>query len=115
MATKQEVEAKLRELISRLEATEEARGSLAGSLPEARIIAVQVSDLGTEYWTEMSDGVMDELREGAPARADIRIRAASDQLVDIIDGRRSMFSSVMTGRVKVEAGLADLLRLRRLG
>ena len=43
------------------------------------------------------------------------IRAASDQLVDIIDGRRSMFSSVMTGRVKVEAGLADLLRLRRLG
>jgi putative sterol carrier protein len=115
LRTKHEVEAKLRELISRLEATEEARGSLAGSLPEPRIIAVQVPDLGTEYWTEMTDGAMDELREGAPERADIRIRATSDHLVDIIDGRRSMFSSVMTGQVKVEAGLTDLLRLRRLG
>jgi hypothetical protein len=32
----------------------------------------------------------------------------------LIDGKRSLFSSYLAGRVKVEASIGDLLRLRRL-
>lgn len=114
MATKRTVEAKLRELIARLDGAEEAQGSLARGLPEARVLAVRILDLDAEYWTVMNAGRMDTLRRGAPERADITIRVASDDLVDLVDGRRSMLSSMVTGQVKVEASLADLLRLRRL-
>ena len=115
MATKRHVETKLRELIRRLEQGQEAQGSLAGSLPDRRIISVEVTDLDTEYWTEMARGVMGALQEGSPGRADIRVSAGSDQLVDIIDGRSSMLSSVLSGQVKVQASVSDLLRLRQLG
>jgi len=114
VATKRQVEAKLRELMSRLAASEDARGSLADSLPVARVIAVSVPDLGGEYWTVMSEGRMDGLHRGSLERADIRVRVESDDLVDLVDGKRSLFSSFIGGRVKVDASVSDLLRLRKL-
>jgi predicted lipid carrier protein YhbT len=114
VATKREVETKLRELIRRLGETQEAQGSLAGSLPDPRIIAVHVTDLEIAYWSEMAQGIMGTLHQGEPERADIVVRASSDHLVEIIDGRRSMATAVLTGQVKVQASLSDLLRLQRL-
>ena len=115
MATKQQVEQKLRELIERLAATDKAQESLSGSLPDPRVIAVQVTDLQADYWTEMVDGRMGDLVEGAPDRADIQLRAPADALIDVIDGNVSMLSAVLGGRIKVQASLSDLLSLRRLG
>jgi hypothetical protein len=115
MATKQQVERKLNELIRRLdESGGDVRGSLAESLPEPRVIHVIVPDLDAAYWTEMSDGRMGALRKGAPGRADIRVEVAGDDLVDLVDGRKSLFSSYLAGHVKIEASLSDLLRLRKL-
>jgi hypothetical protein len=115
VATKREVEARLRELISRLARAEGVQGSLAESLPDRRILAVSVPDLDAEYWTVMSAGRMDPLRTGRPEqRADIRIRVDSDHLVELVDGERSLFSSVMAGHVRIDASVSDLLRLRRL-
>jgi predicted lipid carrier protein YhbT len=89
-------------------------GSLSETLPEPRIIQVVVPDLPATYWTEMADGQMSALHRGPPAQSDIRIRVSSEDLVDLVDGRRSLFSSYLSGHVKVEASLSDLLRLRRL-
>lgn len=115
MATKRKVEQKLRELIGRLDGSSAGvHRSLADALPEGRTIEVRLPDLETSYWTEMIEGRMGALRSGAPERSDIRMTVDSDHLVEIIDGRRSMFSSYMTGAVKIEASLSDLLRLRRL-
>jgi predicted lipid carrier protein YhbT len=115
LATKQLVERKLRELIRRLaESGEEVHGSLSETLPEPRIIQVVVPDLPATYWTEMAGGQMSALHRGPPAQSDIRIRVASEHLVDLVDGRRSLFSSYLSGQVKIEASLSDLLRLRRL-
>ena len=115
MATKRQVEARLRQLIERLARAESVQGSLAESLPDRRILAVTVPDLAAEYWTVMSGGRMDSLRGGAPEeRADIRIRVDSDHLVELVDGQRSLFSSVMAGHVRIDASISDLLRLRRL-
>jgi SCP-2 sterol transfer family len=115
VATKQQVERKLRELITRMdEADREAGRAVAEALPEPKIIEVTIPDLSATYWTELSNGKMHGLHRGAPGQADIRVRVASDHLVDLVDGKKSLFSSYLGGQVKIEASLSDLLRLRKL-
>ena len=66
-----------------------------------------------------------ELRRGAgPARAcrtgrtvpkaDIRLTMTSDDLVALTDGQLNFGAAWASGRVKLEAGLRDLLRLRKI-
>ena len=114
MATKREVESKLKQLISRLSDAQDAQGALAKTLPDAKVVMVTVPDLEEDYWTVMESGRMDRLHRGSPERADIKIRVASDQLVAIVDGKASLFSAYVSGQVKIEASLSDLLRLRKL-
>ena len=47
-------------------------------------------------------------------KADIRLTMSSDDLVDLTEGRLSFGPAWASGRVKLEAGLRDMLRLRTL-
>lgn len=47
-------------------------------------------------------------------KADIRLTMTSDDLVALTDGRLQFGSAWASGRVRLEAGLRDLLRLRKL-
>ncbi|MGY1616626.1 SCP2 sterol-binding domain-containing protein [Geodermatophilus sp. SYSU D00691] len=47
-------------------------------------------------------------------KADIRLTMSSDDLVALTDGRLSFGPAWASGRVKLEAGFRDLLRLRKL-
>ena len=47
-------------------------------------------------------------------RADITLRVGSDDLVDLVEGRISVPSAFTSGKVKVDASIVDLLRLRSL-
>jgi len=114
VATKREVEAKLRELIARLAGAGTAQDRLAKTLPDSKVIAVRITDLDADYWTTMHAGRMDRLHHGAPDHADIRIRVSGDQLVAMVDGRASLFAAFVSGQVKIDASVSDLLRLRRL-
>jgi hypothetical protein len=115
VATRRLVEQKLRELIKRLkEADGQVHSSLAESLPEPRTIQIVIPDLEATYWTEMSGGVMGRLHSGPPGSADIRIRCSSDHLVEMVDGKRSLFSSYLAGQLKIDASFTDMLRLRKL-
>jgi hypothetical protein len=114
VATKRQVESKLRELIKRLDQAQNGQDSLSQALPDARVVEVYVPDLEQSFWTELAGGRMGRLHSGPPGRSDIRVEADSDVLVDLVDGQRSIFSSYLAGRVKVEASFTDLMRLRRL-
>jgi hypothetical protein len=114
VATKRQVETKLRELIKRLEKTDQGVAALSDALPEPRVIEVYVPDLDESFWTELASGKMGKLHGGKPQRTDIRLEAGSDDLIEVLDGRRSMFSSYVAGRMKVEASFADIMRLRKL-
>ena len=115
MATKKQVEAKLRELIRRLdEAGGGAQGHLARALPNARVIQIEVRDLDAHYWTELANGRLGNLRTGARDGSDIRVTADADDLIAMIDGDRNLLTSYLTGRIKVRASASDLLALRRL-
>ena len=47
-------------------------------------------------------------------KAAIRLTMASDDLIALTDGRLAFGSAWASGRVKLEAGIRDLLRLRSL-
>jgi SCP-2 sterol transfer family len=114
VATKREVEAKLRELMRRLATAEQVHGALAEGLPSGKVVAVLVTDLKAEYWTVMDRGTMRGLHLGTPQHADIRMKVTSDHLIDLVEGRASMLTSFMTGKVKIDASVSDLIRLRRM-
>jgi len=115
VATARTVEKKLNELIRRLDdAPEEAQDNLARALSSPRVIEITVTDLDGRYWTELADGRFDELHEGPASDAHIRVTASSDDLVAMIDGKKSLFSSYMAGHIKIQASLSDLLSLRKL-
>jgi hypothetical protein len=115
VATKRQVERKLRELIQRMDgADDHVRGSLADALPDAKIVELTVVDLPATYWTTLTDGRMHDLHVGPADKADIRVRLGSDHLVDLVDGKASLFSSFLAGSIKIDASVWDLLRLRGL-
>jgi hypothetical protein len=114
LATKEEVERHLRDLIERLGRSDDGSSELERALPERRVLALHVSDLGADYWTELEGGRLGELRQGSPPDRDILMTASSDDLVDLVEGKGSLFSAYLSGRVRIDASVSDLLRLRKL-
>jgi predicted lipid carrier protein YhbT len=115
VATKKQVEAKLRELIRRLEdAGGSAQGQLAEALPNARVIQIEVPDLDARYWTELAHGRLGTLRTGASDGWDMRVTADADDLIAMIDGNRNLLTSYLTGRIRMQASATDLMALRKL-
>jgi predicted lipid carrier protein YhbT len=111
---KELVATKLQELIDRLAgADRNVQGRLA-DVVSSRVIQVDLPDLDVSFWTEVEGGRMDGLHEGPSPDVDIRLTAASDDLVAVIDGERSLFSSYIAGHVRIDASMSDLLALRKL-
>ncbi|MGH2684069.1 MAG: SCP2 sterol-binding domain-containing protein [Actinomycetota bacterium] len=114
MASTEEVQTKLEQLIARLGANEEAARELERSLPDPRILGLHVTDHDVHFWTELAGGRLGPLHQERHERAHIRVAAGSDDLIALVDGGSSLFSAYVSGRVRVEASFSDLLKLRRL-
>ena len=104
----------------------EALQKLAGRLAELnpddrdeyfgnRSISVTIPDLGVTYVTTLGSGD-DPVREVAPGEppADIRLTANSDEVVSLAESPANIARAWMAGRVKIEASMRDLFRLRKL-
>ena len=83
-----------------------------------RSVSCRLTDLGEVVRGRLSSGSFHDLTvvpdgSGVP-KADIRLTMASDDLIALTDGRLSFGPAWATGRVKLEAGLRDILRLRKL-
>ncbi|HMC36975.1 MAG TPA: SCP2 sterol-binding domain-containing protein [Actinomycetota bacterium] len=115
MATKTQVESKLREMIGRLAGADAGiQNNLAKALPDGRVIQIDVTDLDACYWTGLSEGRMGKLQRGEASDPDIRMRTSSDDLVAMVDGELGLVKSYLSGRIRIEASLSDLLALRKL-
>jgi hypothetical protein len=83
-----------------------------------RSLSCRLTDLDQVVVGRLSSGNVRDLQvqpDGpGVARADIRLTMTSDDLVALTDGELSFGSAWATGRVKLEAGLRDMLRLRKL-
>ena len=79
-----------------------------------RSLSCHVPDLDVTFSGQLDDGrIVDITTEPAP-RAQIRLTASSDDLVALTAGDLSFGQAWMSGRVKVEAGVRDLLKLRSM-
>ena len=111
MATMEECHAALERLADKLqEVDEDDRKQHAFD----RTLSCHVPDLGVTFSGRLEDGhIQDITTEDAP-RAQIRLTAKSDDLVAMTDGHLGFGQAWLSGKVKVEAGVRDLLKLRSM-
>ncbi len=83
-----------------------------------RSLSCRLTDLDEVVLGRLGSGAVRDLHvlPHGPAvpKADIRLAMSSDDLLALTDGRLSFGPAWASGRVKLEAGLRDLLRLRKI-
>jgi putative sterol carrier protein len=112
MSSAEECRTALQKLAGRLtELSPDEREQYFGN----RTISVTVPDLNVTYVTVLGSGD-DPVREAAPGDppADIRMTARSDEVVALAEQPMNIARAWMAGRIKIEASMKDLFRLRRL-
>lgn len=114
MATLEQTERAVRSLVERLASVEP---DVRSKYTVDRTVACSVPDLGVVFRARLDDEGLQDLRteegEGRPD-AQVRLTADSDDLVALIEGRVSVPAAWATGRLKVDASVLDLLKLRTL-
>jgi hypothetical protein len=81
-----------------------------------RVISCTISDLGVTFVTRLGPDGASPVTEanGAEPPAQVRFTTQSDDLVAIADDPGTFARAWLTGRLKVDASIWDLLRLRKL-
>jgi hypothetical protein len=83
-----------------------------------RSLSCRVTDLDQVVLGRLGSGAVRDLQvvpDGPDVpKADIRLTMTSDDLVAMTEGRLHFGKAWASGQVKLEAGLRDLLRLRKL-
>lgn len=110
MATVEDVNQVLDNLLARLANVDE---SMRAKLPPRRIIEVRCPDLSLIRYARWNNGTVATLA-ATPERSDIRFSVRSDDLVAIDDGRLSVGKAYASNRLRIDASMSDLLRLRAI-
>jgi predicted lipid carrier protein YhbT len=113
MATAEECRKALEDLTGRIAEMDEA--DRQAHLVD-RVISCTVSDLGVTFVTRIGPdgGAPVEVASGPDVPAQVRFTAKSDDLIVIAADPASIARAWLTGRLKVEASIWDILRLRKV-
>lgn len=94
-----------------------ADGDVRSAAALDRSLSCHIKDLDVTFTGRLADGrirVQDTV-EGPPReKAEIRLVMTGDDLVSLVDGDLHFAKAWASGRVRLEAGLRDLLKLRSL-
>ena len=94
----------------RYHANPDLQRRLAG---KTRVIQLVVPDADS-YWFHIVDGKMHDIQRGQHAAADATITIQQKDLLAVFNGELKAMQAYLTGRVKVRAGLGDLLFAKSL-
>ncbi len=113
MATVEECRKALERLLARISDLDAADRS--AHLVD-RTLSLKIPDLGVTFVTSLRSDGADPVREAADGEkpAQVRFTANSDTVVSISDDPGSFARAWLTGRLKVQGNVFDLLRLRKL-
>jgi hypothetical protein len=109
VATQEEVDAALAQLLGRFTAVDDEVRSL---LPSRRTIEARCPDIDYVRHAELREGRLLLLDEAPDRRADIRISVRSDDLLAMVDGELPFGRAYTSNRLRLDASMTDLLRLR---
>jgi predicted lipid carrier protein YhbT len=111
MATVDECHDAVERLAERLSSVdEEARRKHAFD----RTLSCHIPDLDITFTGALRDGHLQDISTDPAPKAQIRLTANSDDLVAMTDGHLSFGQAWLGGKVKVEASVLDLIKLKSL-
>ncbi|HEY7008530.1 MAG TPA: alkyl sulfatase C-terminal domain-containing protein [Jatrophihabitantaceae bacterium] len=94
---------------------------LAGVDPEKRSrsdldrsLSCTLPDIEAIFAGRLKDGLLTDIRRVDTSDAQIKLTMSSDDLVQLVDGRLHLASAWASGRIKIGAGMVDLLKLRSI-
>ncbi len=79
-----------------------------------RSLSCKLRDLDVIFGGQLRDGGLYDIRRVDSADAQIRLAMLSDDLIRLTTGKISFASAWATGKVRVDANVFDLLKLRSL-
>ncbi|MEV3993137.1 SCP2 sterol-binding domain-containing protein [Streptomyces sp. NPDC049837] len=94
-----------------------ANGEVRSAAALDRTLSCHITDLDTTFTGRLVGGrieVRDRLDGPPREKAEIRLAMAGDDLVALVDGELNFAKAWASGRIRLEAGFRDLLRLRSL-
>jgi hypothetical protein len=111
MATEQECEQALRRFATTLDGMgdgERSRHRLE------RTVSCHITDLGVTFSGRLKDARLLDLTTEQRPKAQLRLAMAGDDLLALVDGDLDFIPGWAAGRIKVQASMLDLVRLRSL-
>lgn len=110
MATVEECEQALADLADRLAANESAQHRVAFD----RSLTCTIRDLDVIFAGRLNGGHLVDVRRASGKDAQIKLTMSGDDLVALVAGHLKMATAWATGRVRIDASIRDMLRLRSL-
>jgi hypothetical protein len=111
MANKRDCEAALRSLVERLDGVDE---SLKKRHAPDRTVSCRIPDLEITWFGRLHDGALSDITNKPVEDAQIRLTVSSDDLLAVTAGELPFASAWAAGRLKIEASVLDMIRLRSL-
>jgi hypothetical protein len=111
MASKEACEAALLELAERLDGVPD---SMRRRHAVDRTISCHLPDLELTYSGRLADGSLCDITAEPCPSAQIRLTVSSDDLVAVTSGTLPFTSAWTSGRLRIEASMLDMLRLRAI-
>ncbi len=109
MATKRECEAALRSLAKRLDGVD---SSLRKRHAPDRTVNCRIPDLDTTFSGRLHGGALLGISNKPLDDAQIRLTVSSDDLLAVTKGELPFSSAWAAGRLRIEASVFDMIRLR---
>ncbi|MFV0534537.1 MAG: SCP2 sterol-binding domain-containing protein [Cumulibacter sp.] len=107
MATLQECRAALTELTKDI-------AESGTELDFDRSLTANITDLGVILKGRIENGGFTDIEEAADPAADLKLTLSSDDLVQMCSGELNAMKAMATGRLKIQASMGDLMKLRKL-
>lgn len=79
-----------------------------------RTLSCRLEDIDADFSGRLEDGTVQGLVAQADPAAQIKLSLTSDDLVALTEGRLNFATAWATGRLRVDANVFDLLKLRSL-
>lgn len=82
-----------------------------------RRLSCTVPDLETTFVGQLRDGTLHDVstvQDGSQVAAQVRLTVSSEDLVALTDGRLGFAAAWARGRLKIDASVMDLLKLRTM-
>jgi len=111
MATLEECEKALHELAAKLAAMDANNRS---QVVLDRSLSCTLRDLGVIFGGQLRGGELLDIRQVPKADAQIKLSMTSDDLIKLTSGELNFAHAWATGRLRVDANVFDLLKLRSI-